>query len=407
MEDFKKFQDTMKSLFAGKETAIQTGLKVEYFQFESSYKIKGDKPGLMKGDLFFHELVDADYSSNYKFSYPVVAPAENRKWDRCILLFHGLNEKSWDKYLAWAGKLSLQMNKPVILFPIAYHMNRAPKSWSDPRMMKGAVQSRLSFHKKNESTFANAALSTRLGAYPETFIYSGLQSYYDIWQLLADINSGNHPIFEANCKADIFAYSIGAFLAEILFIGNPDKLLQDSRLFLFAGGPTFDSMIGNSRYIMDYKAFHSLLTLKRNKKRKMVYESLVATNLPDFENAWNGFMAMIAFKKGKEMREKALMQRGTQIYAVALEKDKVMPVKQIVKSLRGKKDNLPVTIDIIDFPYDYTHENPFPLKNDKILPLVNRSFEVIIEKAVRFYKKPVTKPNDLEHRETIGSSKQV
>ncbi|MFA6879472.1 MAG: DUF6051 family protein, partial [Bacteroidales bacterium] len=47
----------------------------------------------------------------------------------CIILLHGLNERSWEKYLTWAEDLAINCNRPVILFPMAFHMNRTPASW--------------------------------------------------------------------------------------------------------------------------------------------------------------------------------------------------------------------------------------------------------------------------------------
>jgi len=269
-------------------------------------------------------------------------------------------------------------------------MNRAPKEWSDPRLMRNIVQSRSKICKKNESTFANAALSTRLGSNPEQFIFSGLQSYYDCRQLFKQIRAGEHPLFEQHTTLDIFAYSIGAFLAQILFIGNPDQLLTHSRMFLFAGGTTFDKMVGTSRYIFDLKAFNSLLTLRNKRVLKSAYELLKPAKFYDFENTWQSFLAMLSQRRGRKARIAIHTERGNQLYALALERDKVMPVKYIVRTLKGKSHELTPRVDVIDFPYEYTHENPFPLNNENIIPLVNRSFTVLMEKATRFYTQPLT-----------------
>lgn len=391
MNDFKQFQSSMKLLFQSKEkTDASLGLRIEHYTFSTQIKVKQITPGIMKGDLFYHEMIDGDTPENFNFTYPVVLPDKLDRSKNGLLLLHGLNEKSWDKYLAWAGKLALKMQCPVVLFPIAYHMNRAPKLWSDPRAMRNIVQERLKISKKNESTFANAALSMRLGSNPEQFVYSGVQSYYDVWQLLQEINEGQHPLFEKLTKLDIFAYSIGAFFSQILFISNPDKLLTHSRLFLFAGGTTFDKMVGNSRFIVDLKAFDSLLTLRHKKVLNRAYEQLSSANFKDFENTWQGFLAMLSQRKGRKTRAAVFTERGKQVYVLALQNDKVMPIKYVVRTLKGKNNELPTRVDVIDFPYKYTHENPFPLNNDEILPMVNRAFALVMEKAIRFYTRPLT-----------------
>ena len=45
------------------------------------------------------------------------------------------------------------------------------------------------------------------------------------------------------------------FLAEIILMGNPDKLFSQSKLFMFCGGSVFSNMNGSSKLIMDSQAF--------------------------------------------------------------------------------------------------------------------------------------------------------
>ena len=380
----------MKAIFdSGDSPLNEYSITITHFDFHSETELRFEKSQPMQGDLYYHEVVDKTSHENNDFSYPVIYPVNGTKFGKGILLLHGLNEKSWDKYLAWAKKLVDNLNRPVILFPIAYHMNRSPKSWSNPRLMSGIVNSRKATHTKSELTFANAALSTRLGANPEQFIYSGVQSYYDVLKLIQQIKKGDHLLFNAGTSIDFFAYSIGAFLAQILFLNNHDNLFETSQLFILAGGTTFDSMIGSSKYIMDVDAFKSLLSLRKKRTLKKAYQNLMSTNLNSIDQTWRGFYAMIYQRKGRKIRAEWLNERGQNIYAVILKKDKVMPASVIVKTLKGKKGNLKPHVDVIDFPFDYTHENPLPLKDEKNQSLVDRAFEVIFEKAVRFYQQPL------------------
>ena len=67
---------------------------------------------------------DNQIKENQNFTYYVVVPSNegdtkpDKKFGSAILLFHGLNERSWDKYRPWANYLSDKTGKPVILFPI-------------------------------------------------------------------------------------------------------------------------------------------------------------------------------------------------------------------------------------------------------------------------------------------------
>lgn len=400
MQDYKGYSQKMSAMFSAKQPAgEQNNLAIKHYAFQSEYTVSGQNESVMAGDLYFHELVDSHVPENEKFNYPVVLPAGDGQYNTGILLLHGLNEKSWDKYLVWAAELATKLNRPVVLFPIAYHMNRAPKNWSNPRLMGGVVESRKKRNPKGEATFANAALSTRLSAYPELFVYSGIQSYYDVAKLFRQIQEGRHPLFSNGAHIDMFAYSIGAFLAEILFMGNPGGLFTHSRLFIFAGGPTFDSMVGTSRYIMDLPAFKQLLSLRHKKLLKKIYAHLQQLNLPDFDQTWRSFYAMVYQRKGRKLRADWLEKRGANICALILKKDKVMPAKVIVKTLKGKNGELPPRVDIIDFPYNYSHENPFPLNDEKNQSYVDRSFSMMIGKAIRFYEKTMPVYSELTEAE--------
>ncbi|MBN2648361.1 MAG: hypothetical protein JXR50_01320 [Prolixibacteraceae bacterium] len=359
--------------------------ELDEYTFDSDYTIPSASSSVNEGDLYYHELVYDKFEGNRHFTYPVIRPKSATTFSRGIVLFHGLNEKSWDKYLQWAAELVKRLQCPVILFPIAYHINRAPQKWSDPRKMKGAVQTRLGLRPKNESTFANAALSIRLSASPEQFVYSGVQTFYDMRKLAHQIRDGRHPMFKELARIDFFAYSIGAFLAEILLISNPDKLFSNTKLFVFAGGPTFDSMIGTSRYIMDLAAFKSLLTLKSKRKIKAMHRHLLKLNLPVFEEMWMGFYAMMYLRRGRKYRNAWLDYNAGNIWLLALKNDRVMPAGRIVKTFKRKKNEPSPRIDIIDFPYPYSHENPFPANDLKNKELVMRSMEVVMNKAAEFY----------------------
>lgn len=360
-------------------------IKMINYIFNSEYSFDFSDEGYIDGDLYYHELVRAKVPENFHFNYSIVVPNSELQQKKGILLFHGLNEKSWSKYLDWAKYLAEKTNKPVVLFPMAYHMNRAPKSWSDPRLMTAIANARKNSTDHNNSTFANAALSTRLESHPELFIYSGLQSCCDVKQLLNEVKGGAYELFAPDASFDIFAYSIGAFLAQILLLSNPDKLFDSTRLFLFCGGITFDRMNGNSKYIMDLTAFKSLLRLNERRRLKRIKRKILSTGDKTLLEIWSGLELMMYRKSNRKVREAKFNKMGSRITAVALKKDKVMPFQGIVDTLRGKKNNGLVRVEVIDFPYEYTHEQPFPVLNDQSQPLVNRCFAAVFDKAVNFF----------------------
>src|ERR1700690_883407 len=92
---------------------------------------------LFKSDIAINEFSNKDDSliaENNSFYYPVFTP-RNRESNKVILLLHGLNERSWVKYLVWAYYLAQNTDSYIILFPISFHINRCPSSWKDPRAM--------------------------------------------------------------------------------------------------------------------------------------------------------------------------------------------------------------------------------------------------------------------------------
>lgn len=404
-EKYKLFSDQFDAYKKRIELADE-GLEIVNCSFQSDFNIDYSEKKFSEGDIFYHEITQQVFKENGEFSYPVFKPVGAKTYSNGIILLHGLNEKSWDKYFVWASYLVKNTGKPVIMFPLAYHINRAPMAWSDRRYLSDLVSIRKKAKKQNQVTFANAALSIRLENDPELFFYSGLQSYCDVCRLVKNIKSGSDTLFEQNAKFDFFSYSIGAFLSEILFLSNPENLFSESKLFIFCGGTTFDNMQGISKYIMDARAFKSLAQVKKSRRVKNFRKKIMDTGNPDYIRAWNGLYSMMYSRKKRKERERKFKEHGSRIYAVALKKDQVMPLKSIIKTLKGKRFRLPVKLDVIDFPYDYTHENPFPVNDEKILPQVNRCFDVVFTKAVNFYKMEIPKSVRTEEK-TIEVSHKI
>ncbi len=339
-------------------------------------------------DRYFHKntglntLPDELIPENRSFSYPVFKRSGSAKNHRAIILLHGLNERCWGKYLVWAYYLTLHTGRPVILFPIAFHMNRSPEVWGNPRAMSSLVAARRQrLGEVPMSSFANVALSERLSEDPLRFFTSGQQSAADLVQLTQQLSRGEHHLFEKDTTVDLFAYSIGAFLAQILLLGNPEGIYSDSRLFLFCGGAFFDQMDGVSKLIMDQKAFESLRHYYiKDLSTEMERSDLLKNSMNQMEMG-QSFMAMLSEGNLKSFRENVFQKMKNRIQAIALLKDKVIPATGIMEAL----DRF-VNVDVIDLPYAYSHENPFPLIEGRDSYLVDQSFEKIFAKAAAFLK---------------------
>ncbi|MDD3405593.1 MAG: DUF6051 family protein [Paludibacteraceae bacterium] len=318
---------------------------------------------------------DATMSENQSFQYPVFRLKDTDKSNKCIILLHGLNERSWEKYWQWATYLVQATGKTVILFPIAFHMNRTPQQWYNPRTILQWLQKRKHILNNPENlTFANLAMSDRLTMTPLRFYTSGCETAYNIWQLMDEIDKGEHPYLKPNTDVDFFAYSIGAYLAQALLMSNPDGYFTNSRLFMFCGGSLFDQMNGNSKYIMDKQTFDKML---------MFYNNDFLALEGDKNNTFDrSFRAMINANIDNDYRTEFFSSATHRIHGIALTKDIVMPISGIKKALGEKvAENC---IEEMDFPFDYTHEHPFPQNNQANPELVAQMFQRVFSTASNF-----------------------
>jgi len=328
------------------------------------------------------KVADCNITGNKEFRYSIFKRKGEGKAEDAIILFHGLNEKHWDKYLPWAKKLVELTGKAVILFPIAFHMSRVPVEWSKPKLMQIVSSERKKhFPTIVDSSFANAAISARIQMTPQRFFWSGLQTYYDIVQLIYEIRDGKNNFIDKNAGINFFAYSIGSFLSEILLMTNHGNLFNDSKLFIFCGGPTIDRMYPVSKYILDSDANIALYSFFiEHLENEFKIDERLSHYFNDDHFAGKYFKAMLCYQKNKKFREARLMQLKDNIAAVALRKDSVIPPIEVLNILKGDFREIPIDVKVMDFPFEYSHVTPFP--NDaKIEKEVNKSFNEVFEIA--------------------------
>jgi len=330
---------------------------------------------------------DSKIEENRFFSFPVLRKAGSGRSKKAIILFHGLNEKSWDKYLPWAQKLMEKTGKAIIMFPIAFHMNRAPAEWSNPRAMRKVVEEKKKLYPRTlKSSIANAAINTRLHFDPLRFMWSGLQSYYDVIQLVNSVRNGEYSFIEPDAKIDMFAYSIGSFLAEILLMADTSGFFKDSKLFNFCGGPVLTRTSPVSKYILDSETNVSVLTffidyldeeIRKDERLKHYFDN--------GHMEGEVFRSMLDYRKLKEFREEKFRKLSKRIFALGLKKDEVIPPFEIINTLKGEKRNIPIKVKVMDLDYDYDHVIPFPA-NWNIEKEVDKAFNKVFKIASKFLK---------------------
>ncbi len=332
--------------------------QVHNFCFDGTHKTFGDQTA--NGWL---NINDAEVDENRRFRYATFFDKRQTQARGVILLLHGLNEREWTKYLPWAVRLVESTGKAVVLFPIAFHMNRAPLEWSRPRAMRPlSLERQATSSKIANSSFANAAISIRLASQPERFCWSGLQTLNDLVQLAGAIRCGELERIAPDASIDIFAYSIGAFLAEILVMGDRAGTFADSKLFMFCGGATFDRMYPNSRFILDSDATIAIYAYFLARFENELRENARLRHYLDGAHPEvRYFRAMLNYQDGKAQRETRLREIAPRIAAFALRQDRVVPGDEVVNTLQGEAHDIPVSVEIADFPFEYSHVKPFPV----------------------------------------------
>ncbi|MDD4971822.1 MAG: DUF6051 family protein [Paludibacter sp.] len=350
----------------------ESNIDIRHFSFQSN----PEKELIVNSNI---DPNDETIVENNSFVYPVFMPADITKADKAILLIHGLNERNWNKYLTWAEYLCSHTGKAVILFPIAFHMNRSPASWSNPRTLQPIMTLRRQRNGEDRSlSFANVALSDRISERPYRFYSSGRQSIRDLSVLFEEIKSGNHILFHKNTQIDIFAYSIGAFLAEITMLTNPNNLFSNSKLCMFCGGGIFSSMVGVSRSIMDKTAFGILYDYYLNH----FINSAETDSAKD--KIFNSFNSMIAVDRNQSEREHFFKALGNRLKGIFLVNDKVMQVHGITEAVGAAC--AASNYSRIDFSYPYTHENPFPVGAQFDSEEVDTAFNKVFSEIALFFR---------------------
>jgi hypothetical protein len=374
--EYTQTYSKLKSIFSQEKSEIHipdSDIRIHNINFRSELPLND----------FMNEN-DRLISENNTFSYPVFSP-KNAKSNKVILLLHGLNERSWIKYLAWALWLAENTSSYVILFPISFHMNRSPDSWKDPRLMGPYMKERNSeIGNTNMLSFANVALSNRLTEDPMRFFNSGYQTAVDLINLLKMIRSGRHKVIPGGCRLNVFAYSIGAFLAEILMMADPEKLFSESKLFIFCGGSVFSRMNGTSKLIMDSYAFNRVYNFYLNDFEERITGKNRISILFQSTQLGMAFRSMIDRSRLKTFRENRLRKLKDQIQCTVLRRDTVIPATGAIDTLRDT-----TRMDIVrvcDFPYPYSHENPFPVSASIQTDEVDKCFNMIFEEAELFFR---------------------
>ncbi len=381
--------DVYNFTFESKAAAMLTGsLNYRCKEHQAKFTVTEQslKPAIEENLLMLNSK-DIQIIENKRFRYHIFVPKGKTKMNGVIMMFHGFNEKTWDKYLPWAESLVQKTGKAILLFPLAFHMNRAPLLWSNRYEMYELSKKRISsFTGIQHSTFSNVAISIHLQSRPERFIWSGLQTYFDLIQLVEQIKADHHPLFEKESTIDFFAYSIGGLLAKTLLMANRKNYFSDSKLCLFCSGAAFNRIQTTSKFIIDSEGSIALYSfLIEHMDYFLKTDPRLAHYISDEHPEGMALQSLLNYHKMAEYREEKLNQLSGRITAFGLRKDMVFPYYEIKNTLHGLDGNIPIKVNILDYPFHYIHEDPFPV-NKKYKDAVTEAFEHTFELMGEFLK---------------------
>jgi len=99
----ERYQQLNENFHQGVHTKLpETGMEIRFCRFNS---ILCDEESASSQQLL-------TINENFTFDYPVFLPENTAPHGRAILLLHGLNERSWSKYLPWAEQLTALTGPP-------------------------------------------------------------------------------------------------------------------------------------------------------------------------------------------------------------------------------------------------------------------------------------------------------
>jgi pimeloyl-ACP methyl ester carboxylesterase len=312
--------------------------------------------GITFNDEPVEETGDAAIAQNNVFRYPLIREARSggglKRHHHAIILLHGLNEGSFSKYVPWACDLCRAAGTPVLMFPMAFHMNRVLPAWASQQL--ATAQRRGGLDGNDCAHRFNAVISERLNHRPERFFWGAVQTYLDLVDLAREIRSGRHAHFTEAARIDVIGYSAGGYLALFLLLDNRDDLFADSRGVVFASGVPFRDLDLASPLILDLTAEVALMKLFVKN-----FDPPHSARVQHWIESHREGRLMRLFCGQRAQRtalEAKLREIAPRLLGITNVNDEVIPVGSMLNTLQGVKRDTGVPVREFELG---VHENPF------------------------------------------------
>lgn len=307
------------------------------------------------GEPAIGDLVDCAIEENLRFRYPLLRDHEDggmTRSNQVLILLHGLNERSFTKYIPWAYQIWANARMPVLLFPVSFHINRVRRAWRETQQAcyerRTAIAGNEHFHR------FNAIISDRLHAQPERFFWGALQSYWDIVDLVAMIRADRHPHFFPDTRVHVLGFSAGGYVALSLLLENTNDLFAQSRGVMFATCAAMRDVNLASNLILDHAAEVALVKLYVKYREKMMNPRLAHWFAHHSESHW--FDAFCGLMPDRSRLHPRLREIAPRLLGIANSTDQVMTSGAMLNALQGNNRTTGVAIKELELGI---HENPF------------------------------------------------
>lgn len=301
------------------------------------------------------DLVDCSIEENIRFRYPLLRDHQRGPLQRStdvVILLHGLNERSFTKYIPWAYQIWAHARMPVLLFPISFHINRVRRAWGGTQQecyrRRAEISGNEHFHR------FNAIISDRLHAHPERFFWGALQTYWDIIDLVGAIRADRHPHFAPDTRVHIMGFSAGGYIALSLLLENAHHWFDGSRGILFATCAAIRDVNLASNLIIDHAAEVALVKMYVKYREKRMNPRLTHWFTHHTEGKW--FDAFCGLMPDRTLLHARLQQVAPRLLGIANTNDQVMTPGAMLNALQGIRRDTGVAIKELTLGI---HENPF------------------------------------------------
>jgi hypothetical protein len=318
---------------------------------------------------------DQKVIDNIQFPYIIFLPEGNGQFDEVLIILNGLNESEYRKFFPWAASLAAS-GIPTIVFPIAFLINRRPRTWFVPDEVEKKLVRRRNMVGNSTSTPYNVVLSERLEEHPERFFLAGLETHDDLIDLVDSLHNGHYSVwredkafspFTKGTRAHFLGYSLGGYLSLILFMGmGNNSILSQSKLIIFSSGAAinYDDPDLNANPI-------SPIILDRNASERLIGFYKRGESFPFMEKE-EALLFKAVFLSDRSIIDSKLEGLKERIVIIGSENDRVIPIKGMEKNLGWIDERLKLGI----------HEYPFnvqSLEQPNLEREMSRSYDVAKE----------------------------